>query len=154
MSERNIKEDLKINRFKLEIECEQQPDLYHYHAEKLAMAKKIKDEAKDNLKRVEAKIQLKVRSGEIEPDVKKTENSIAAIVVDNAEVEKARKELIEAEYEMNLLAANEESMRQRKSMLDHLIQLYIKEYYSAPKERNDGNDLASNNLRKNLNKGV
>lgn len=150
--DRDIKEDVKINRFQLERECEDHSSLYYYYAEQLAEARKTRDFLKDKLKSEQAKVEMQYRTSELTLDCKMTESSISSAVEINSGIQKIKQEFLQADYECNQLQAMEESMKQRKSMLDYLIQLYIREYYSDPTNRRDKYDQGSDEIRKNLNK--
>ena len=149
--ERDIEEDVKINRFKLDVEAETHPSIYYYYSNELAEAKKDRDLKKTKTKEITAKIELDYRADKIPFDGKKTEAGISSAVEIHPDVVKAKKDYIESEYIVNKLSAMEESIRQRKGMLDNLIQLYTMQYYAEPKSgRYNSTDQAGDELRKNL----
>jgi len=137
--ERDILEDLKINRFKLEDEAENQPSLFYHYSEIASEARENRDKAKAKLKETEARIGLDYRSGKRVSEAKLTEASIAAAVDTDPEVMEARKKYLSAEAELGKAVSAEEAMQQRKAMIGHLVQLYTMQYYSKPHgSRGDG----------------
>jgi len=59
--ERLFSDDIKINKYKLEEECEKQASIYFYWAEKLALAKTLLDEAIDKSKLIAAQTEMEIR---------------------------------------------------------------------------------------------
>ena len=85
---------------------------------------------------------------------KKTESSIAAAVECDPDVVQANRKYFDAEYACNKAAGAEEAMRQRKSMIGHLVELHSTQYYSSPSRGSSnrsekmGEDYRSN-MKKN-----
>lgn len=146
MSEdRSFEADVKINRFKLDEECEKQSSLYHYWAEQLAHARSAVDTAeelaklaKDDTDIVKSKIELKIREEGVE-GLKMTEAVVSAAVSTHPEVieaqadyRKAREEVNQARAKMYELEAGVKAMEHRKAECGDLVQLWVKGYYSAP----------------------
>lgn len=154
MSDRDIAEDLKINRYKLEDEAENQPSLFYHYSEEATTAREERDKAKAKLKEIEGRISLDYRSGKRVTEAKITENSISAAVDIDPEVIDARNKFLQAEAELGKATAAEEAMQQRKAMIGHLVQLYTMQYYSKPSAGKGGGatEQAGEDLRKNLNR--
>ena len=150
--ERDILEDLKIDRFALEKECSEHSELFYYWSEKVPKKEKIRDDLKVELKKLEGEIELKMRRGEIEIGVKVTEKAIAAAVDCYPEIVEKRKDLAFAEYELGEVESAEHSMRHRKGQINNLVQLFTKEYYSQPGNTTDIQEQTRDVLNKNLNK--
>lgn len=148
--DRDIKEDVKISRFSLDIEAEEHPSIYWYWSDQLVEAKKDRDQLKADYKSKIAEIEMDYRADNIPLDIKKTEASISAAVENHPDVKKARQKYLDSEYIVNKLQSAEESLRQKKSMLDNLIQLYTMQYYSEPKAKHhyDTSDQVSDEIRK------
>jgi len=151
---RSFTADVNINKFKLDEECAKQPSLYHFWSEKLANAKAAVNDATDKLKLTESERELAYRSmTELPGGVKSTEASIKSCVETDGAVKAAKQELREAQAVQYKLEAGVRALDHRKSELDNLTQLYIKNYYSRPDGApGSANDTASADLRKNLNK--
>lgn len=152
MEERNIEDDLKINRFKLEDEAENQPSLFYHYSEIAADAREKRDKAKARLKEVEGRVSLDYRSGKKVTEAKLTEASISAAVDIDIEVIEARNAYLKAEAILGKATAAEESMQQRKAMIGHLVQLYTMQYYSKPNGAKGADEQASDAVRDKLNK--
>lgn len=155
MSDRDITDDLKINRFKLEDEAENQPSLFYHYSEITATARETRDKAKARLKEVEGRVSLDYRTGKRVSETKLTEAAISAAVDIDAEVVEARHAFLKAEAELGRAASAEEAMQQRKAMIGHLVQLYTMQYYSKPgpsKAGSGADEQVGDELRKNLNR--
>lgn len=150
--DRSIADDVAINRFKLEEESEEHSSLYWYWSEQSTEARKERDIAKAKYKEIVAKIEIDYRADRLEMDCKKTESSISSHVEIHPEVKQYKQALIDAEYKLGKAESAEESMRQRKSMLNNLIQLYTMQYYSAPGSKTDNREAdAGEDYRKQMN---
>jgi len=151
--ERNIKEDVMINRFSLEEESEKQASLFYYWSELLVDARNDRDRAKGKYKQTMSQAQLDYRSGVKELESKLTEKAIEAAVECDKDVIVARNAFFEAEKEVNRLEAAVNSMGQKKSMLGHLVQLFTQQYYANPSgSKYTKQDDASDTMNKKLNK--
>lgn len=134
---RNLAQDKRLDRYALDEECEKQADVFHHWACQAADAKKERDLIKSELKELEAKVQIKIRTGKYSlpkdkegKPIKLSDKTILALVDMDEEVCTLREELIEAEAEYGKAAGAEESMQHRRSSLNNLVELYTKEYYS------------------------
>lgn len=160
---RNILQDKKIDRYNLEADCENQPSFYHYWARKFAEAKESRDFAKANYEKTMSRISLLYRSGELTTPIsadgkpiKLSEATISSLVSLHADVCVAQADFFKAEKELLIAKANEETMQQRRSALNNLIELYTKEYYAPTHEGKNPSrtkeDIGADGQRKNLNK--
>ena len=127
-------DDVKINRFKLEEECEQHAQVYWYYAELLAKARSNRDAIENALKLKKAEVNMAIRTTPevYVGNVKVTESVVESTVEINADVQKYKTELLAAESEVYTLEAAVTAMTHRKSELDNLVQLWIKAYYASP----------------------
>lgn len=144
----DFKHDVKINKFKLEEECERQPSLYYYYSELLAEAKSDKDKAASKFSLITSEVDISVRNDPDSPK-KLTEALIKSIVTVDLKVVKAQKEYDDAKRKVYTLEVAVNSIEHRKSMLNNLVQLYCKNYYSQPGNY-DSNDQAQQEVRMNL----
>lgn len=162
MGERKITLDKKINKFKLDEELEMQPDIYLYWARNAASAKEERDHVKNQLKKLEGEVEVKIWTGKYElPEdtkgkpIKLTAGTVAALVDSDVGVFNLREELAVAEKNFSRAAAAEEAIQQKRSSLKHLTELYVKEYFTHTGA--DGSvvpklDQDSREYRKNLGK--
>jgi len=154
----NLDAELKINKYKLDDECENQPNLYNYYATQLADMKTEKGILKNRLKFFSSKIELDILSttnekGITPGGVKITISSMNALLTTHETIVKINDELVQVERAIYHLEAAVESFQQRRSDLDNLVKLYGNNYFSLPGGmRKDGNSEVSKAIRKKLNK--
>lgn len=157
MSERNFSDDVKINKYKLEEECEKQAGLYFYWAEKLADARSSLNEEKDKLDFILAEMDTHIRIhwDEEYPGMKSTETSIKSALEQHPKIQKQKEIMQQFQREVNTLFAAESAMNHRKSELDNLVTLLVKGFYAAPNggKREDATATVEREVRKKLNKG-
>lgn len=150
---REIIEDVKINRFKLEEESETHPSIYYHYSELLVQAKDARDTSKAEYKKILASIELAYRVGKLELDCKVTEKAIESAVQVHPDVVAAQDRYLLAEKAVNSAQSAEESLRQKKGMLDNLIQLYVMQYYSNPTgNKYNKSESGATAVRGNLNR--
>ena len=152
--EKDFRDDLNINRFKLEDECEKQPSLYGYWADLLSDARARKDAEEDRLDLISAEIELQYRSMDTLPGkIKSTEAAIKACMSGNEKLETQRAKVRAAKAEIYHLEVAVKALEQKKSSLDNLVTLFTKGFYSQPDgKRRSGTDEAEVSHRKNLGK--
>lgn len=138
-------EDLQINKYKLDAECENQANLYGRYAVEYAEAQAEQDKAENSLKLTMAEVDLSIRENS---DKKPTESAINSMVLMSEEVKKAKRRLEEASERVYLLNAQVRAFEHKKAMLDGLIQLYIKNYYATPDGGKLDNDSRNEVLKK------
>jgi hypothetical protein len=132
--ERLFSDDIKINKYKLEEECEKQASIYFYWAEKLALAKTLLDEAIDKSKLIAAQTEMAIRKNWDDEYLakygKSTENSIKSVL--EIKMEESRQNIRDAQSEVNILQASVNALEHRKYELDNLTTLLVKGFYAAP----------------------
>jgi len=155
---RDIETELKINKYKLDDECENQPNLYNYYATQLAEAKTEKSILKNKLKFFSSKIELGISSnlddkGKTPEGIKVTLPVLASMVTTNETIVRINDDLVQVDKAVYHLEAIVASFDQRRSDLDNLVRLYCKSYFSLPGGvKKDSNTEASMDARKKLNK--
>ena len=147
--ERDFSQDIRINRFKLDEECEQHSSNYYYWAEQLSDAKKDADAAKDKLKLVLAEQETMIRENAKKSGAKITEAGVSAELEQDEAVQVARRNLRVCQSTQYHLEAGISALEHKKKMLDNLVQLWMKSYYSAPGRT--ATDEGSDDIRKQLN---
>jgi hypothetical protein len=153
--ERNFSEDVKINKYHLEEECEKHAGLYFYWAEKLALARNELNAAEDKMKLTMAELDQAVRRDWDDSNQgKMTETGVKAKVDMHHDSLAAKKAIQEAQSAVNILQAAESAMNHRKSELDNLVTLLVKGFYAAPNggKREGPNESAEREIRTGLKK--
>jgi 1,2-phenylacetyl-CoA epoxidase PaaB subunit len=123
-------EDVKIDKLKLDAECEVQGAMYYHYAQQRALAIKEADEAADKLKALEAEKELYYRRNP-PADLKVTESVISALVVDDRDVQAQLEEVRRTKHAVDMLYSITTAMDHRKSALDNLTKLQVSAYYSS-----------------------
>lgn len=141
----DFRKDVEVNRLKLDEENEIQPSMYAYYAYELAEAKRNKDEANDALTALYAQKDIYYRRNPPD-DIKVTESVIKSIVDMDSDILDQKERLRKADAELSMLYAAINSLDQRKSALDNLTKLHIKQYY------NNSNVEEVNPMRASLNR--
>ena len=144
----DFEQDIKINRFQLDVACERQPELYGTYAEKLAELRSRRDKLKDKLKLASAEISLGHRKNPPE-GLKITDSTIASLTETDPSVIKVKDELHRVEKRFNEYDAAVTAFEHRRSMLNNLVELYHIGYFSDPDQPNTE---ATDAVRSNLNK--
>lgn len=153
-------EEVKINRFKLEVEAEKQPSIYQYWSGLLAQAKADKDTADDKLDLVKSTRELYIRA-EVEKGNKDytsvgkvSESAMKAFIETDDRVMKAKEFLRKAKELVYILEGAVKSLEHRKDSLDNLTVQWSKGYYAKPDggPRETAADKFSTEQRTSLNK--
>lgn len=154
-NEFDFEKDLSINKFKLDEECLSHSSIYFRYAEAQQEAKTEVSKADDNLKLTLAEREVTIRKAFADAGTKVTESLISANVERDEEVLQAKRKLRKAQDIFNKLTVAVQAFEHRKSELDNLVKLYCSGYYSTPNndnKKNNANEQASRQIRKNLNK--
>ena len=156
-AERSIAEDRQINKYDLDGECEHHPSIYHYWSKRRADAHAAATAAADRVKVVKAEVNLDYRkratAGE-DLGAKPTEAFVASLIDADGRVADARMERAEAWHQYGILDAAVSSLEHKRTMINGLMDLWARQYYSAPggKRRDeDLTDTRGRELRGNLN---
>jgi len=149
----DVENDLRINKFKLDLECVSHSSHYFRYAEAAQQAKVRVSELEDKLKLVTAEQNINIRNEFINNGVKFTESVIDAELTKDEKVKAMRERVREAQREAGTLAVAVSAFEHRKSELDNLVRLYIAGYWSQPAgNRETGNDRAQTEIRRGLGK--
>ena len=126
-----IEKDLEIDKDNLDFACLDQPRRFMKWSVEYAEAIRVRDEAKRKASVIKSNTNLDIRTRPAEYGIEKaTEGSINAALESNEEVNKAEKEISDAQYAVNIYGAAKEALDQRRSMLERLVALYISGYFS------------------------
>lgn len=132
-------EDLEIDVYNLLEEWQTQPGLFMSYAEESAEAQEVVDELKDKIDVKEAQVNLEIRNGtyDLAPSGKITESVVNALIVNDPEVQRLKKEYNTAKKEVTLLKKAEQAFEQRKKALENIVVLTGREQYAEPKDRTE-----------------
>jgi len=133
MKENEFKKDLAIDPENLDAEACIQPELYFKYAQLATEARKAQDEAKLNFDLAEVTLSQQVRTSPGNYGIRKiTEGAITEAVKAQPEYEVAYQKFIQAKAEADILYKAQESLEQRKRMIELLVQLHSREYFAGP----------------------
>jgi len=147
----SFEDDVKINKYKLDVACEEQPCLILSYEEPLASLKGDRDRLYDRLNLVTAELELEIRKNPPE-GVKLTEGTVKSLVLSSPRVTKIQTKLNETKKEIYQYEAAVNAFEHRKRMLDNLVKLWTSNYYSDPDRYVSPSDEAGKDIRGNLNK--
>lgn len=120
---------LQIDKHALDEALEEQAQIYHQIAEACSYAKSQRDEAYDNIKRVEADLNLRVREELESEGVKVTEKSVDARVQNHEERREAVDNHLQLAHVCDRLYALRDSFNMRAYMIRSLVELHISGYF-------------------------
>jgi hypothetical protein len=130
-----FKDQVKLDKNCLDDNAIEQPTLYAEWSEKWAKAVLIRDKAKERVSTIIAEASTDIRNHpeqySWENDKAPTESFINSQIPIHPEVKKSQEELIEAQYQVNLLSSAKETLGQRNDALAALTRLYTGGYFSA-----------------------
>ncbi len=133
MNKSEFEKDLEIDIENLDVEVCLQPELYFKYASLAKEAREDFDLAKMKLGVIEAELAQKVR---LKPAdfgvVKVTDASVREAIAVNPQHRVVYKAMIQARYKADLVNEAQNSMEQRKRMLEMLVQLFGREYFAGP----------------------
>jgi hypothetical protein len=137
---------INIDKNRLDDECENQPYLMWMYGKELSKAIFVADEAKAEIKIVEAELDLSVRKKPgrfgLSPDKKPSEEAIKKAIVRSERWKTAVHDYNEAVSVVNTLDAAVKSIDHRRTSLTMLDKQEERGYYSRPqqKQRTDQGD--------------
>ena len=143
----DFKEDVALDKLKLEVESEALSSIYSYYASQQAEAHAEADRAKKEVERVRAVKELSIRR-DPPTDVKLTEGSVLALVQEASVVQEAEDKLLQANAKLYNLDAVIYALNQKKTGLDNLVQLWQRGYYGSGSARTDADDMSDDMHRK------
>jgi len=124
-------DDLKIDKDSLDEALMRQPELLYEAGEASALAVSLRDQASDNVKRVDAEVALDIRDNAAKSGDKITEAAVAAEVLTTKEHKKAIEDLNAAKLSADKAGALREAFHARSQMLRSLVELYVAGYFSS-----------------------
>jgi hypothetical protein len=153
--ERFFSQDVRINKNKLDEECEKHSSVYYYWAEKAANTKTELGKAEDLLKFITAETDLETRKDWNDTKYgKMTEASIKSVLEIHPKIKKQKEVIQDLQGEVNRLTAAVSAMEHRKSELNNLTSLLISGFYSSPKgiQKEEVTEKTGKDIKKRMNK--
>lgn len=136
----NYEKDIEIIPDELDIQWIEQPRLMFKYAKLSAEASREWDQAKEKLALVRAQLDNAIRNKPSAYKLDKvTEGSVAACILQQDGYELANAELIEAQYQFNIVRAAISALENKKAALENLVKLYGQQYFSGPRIPRDIN---------------
>jgi len=123
-------QDIEIDPDELDIECLRQASLFSKYGKREAIAKRNYAIAYENVKVIRSEL-IQLAGG-----MKELSNAqkVEAFYRTHPKHIEAKKQFIEAEYEMNIANSAVFAFNQRKSMLEQLTKLCLADYFARPSE--------------------
>lgn len=143
----NFAENMRIDRYALDEECELQASLYPHYGESYADAKAEKDREKDKLDLTLAQREMAVRQDAAASGIKTTEATISAMLAQDFEVVKQKEVYRIACEKLYHLDVAMGALDNRRGQLDNLVRLSISSYFSSK----SADSTASAEYRQKLN---
>ena len=129
-------EFLQINELELEKAWADQPRLCWRWNRKLAKAKKQVSNAEKKFELVKAKLGKNIRENPEAYKLRKnTNDAVSEVLICQDLYQEAYNEIIEAQYEVDLIKAVTAAINDKKYALQDLVQLYLNEYYAEPSKK-------------------
>ncbi len=156
-----MKDAIDINIDSLDTEWLKQPRMYLEAAEEATAAGFKHDRAKDQLEDVKAELDFKIRANhELFGLTKSTEASIAGAILLQGSYEEALEAYQISKRDYNSAMNVVKALDHRKKALENLVQLYIGQYFSSPREtlhKTEGKgiqDIANTNTANKVRSGI
>lgn len=134
-------DDLRIDRYDLHNEWEQQPFLFMKYAKMAAEADTASKRTKEKMEVTEAELYLTLRKEKELSKEKFTEASLKAEIKVQDEYQKIYSEYLQSLETQKILSAAVEAFVQRKSALENMVKLYLNNYFAHPSEPKKENSV-------------
>ena len=145
---------LAVDKYRLDIEWEGQPELYRKWASYLGERQADADTWKDHCEQLRSRVDATIREDLSARGEKFTEAKITGMVAQNLEYVEALRTLRISQAEIGQLKALVTALEQRKSALENLTRLYGMEYFAKPNIPAVGQEIAANNkIHRSINGG-
>lgn len=134
MSELNYEQDLFIDENALDLEWLSQPLLMLKYTEAAASARREVDRVKELLAVERAGIDKKIRKDPDKYDIEKiTESVISNTIIMQKSYKDIQTDVIEAQYEYQMMQGAVQAVDQRKQALENMSKLLGLQYFAGPK---------------------
>ena len=145
----DYEQDMELKQHGLDFEWLRQSSLYLKYSVLYADLASYRDEAKEELQRIDAKTDLEIRSnyGEYGFETRPTEAAIKAVILQDAGHIKAANELILATREVNIVQGAKVALDHKKSALERLSTLYLSGYWADPRIPKEAKNEYQNDIQ-------
>lgn len=126
-----MQKKLRIDKYALDDEVEQQAELFNEVADAAAITKSQVDSLEQEIKELEAEIDAKTRADAEKYDERITENAIRAKVVGDKRRKALVVKLLQASDLQRRLEVLTTAYRQRSYMLRDMVDLHLSNYYTS-----------------------
>ncbi len=124
----------EIDPHALDVELIRQPKLYGDAARAVADARADLERAECRRDVVKAEVSLSIRACPSDHGLEKvTEDTVKCAAVVNKQCQHAEMEVIKAKHTLDIMVAAEKQVSHRKTSLEKLVELFLADYFSAPK---------------------
>lgn len=124
-----------IDKYNLDTACMEQVQLFQDAADRASDLAELRDLAKITMETIYAELDGKIRKEGVEKGEKITDKSIEAIINRNPDYIEAKKSYIEARTKASKANNEKSGYKERKSLLEYMIRLYLSSYYSDVETR-------------------
>lgn len=146
----SYKEDMKVDRFNLEIELERHTHIYLKYMDLEVEAQDIRDKLERRVDLIKAEMDAKVRSNPKRYGIEKiSEGAIKSVVIKSQQYQEAEEEYLRAVKRARTLSGIMKGMEHRKASLKELTSLFTNGYYTASRPSSDGISNARQNRQRN-----
>lgn len=122
------------DQYNLDKEWVLQPKIYHRYKEKLVDARQDWERSKARRDLIVAELSLSIRKDPEKYNLLKiTEDSVEKTVTVQKEFQQAVDKVIECRHKVDTLEAAVDSLEHRKKALENLVQLWLADYFSEPR---------------------
>lgn len=133
MSELNFEQDVRIDKNSLDEELTDQSQLLFWYDEEMNEQKEILSDLELHLSITESEVAYAIRAGSYGYDGKITESVVKELIDKDEDIVALKQKIISQKRVVSKTASAAEAIRQRRYMLQKLVDLYIYEYYNGVK---------------------
>lgn len=133
-----LRAKLLINEHALELELKNYPELVDEVGQAYVLAMSERDQSKDDLDEILAKVDGEIRSTASANDEKITEKEVESQKKLDSKVKAANKRFLDLKLEAAQWGVLKEAIEKRSYALSKLVDLYISNYYSEIEKKGDG----------------
>lgn len=145
---KDFEKDIKLDKYKLNIECERHSGIYYYYCDLLSKSKAELDEEKDKLSFMESEFELEIRKDKEYEGIKVTEGSVKAFLNSDKDLKRQRNKINSIKKRIYHLDSAVGALEHKKHMINHLVNLFTMRYYSEPNDRGDVRNKIREGIKK------
>lgn len=143
----NYEEDLKIDRYNLDIEWLRQPSIYMKYIEEAAKADKAVRRAREKIEIIKAELHTIIRVERENQNLKTTKDILDSLIIQTPEYQNAVNNHIDMIEMSKIINGAVDAFNQRKNALENAVKLLLAGFFSAPKdEKKDGESQTEKSL--------